>query len=108
MRGRAQSHLMRCDDGDYYVAKFQNNPQGVRFRTLAARIGLPTPGAEVVLRGRETDSVHAGLGDAVWARERASRHIGHCEFTAITEVEPEPDNRRYAFVSRFSGIIASR
>jgi len=25
MRGGAQSHLMRCDDG-YYVVKFQNNP----------------------------------------------------------------------------------
>jgi hypothetical protein len=30
MRGGAQSHLMRCDDGGYYVVKFQNNPQGVR------------------------------------------------------------------------------
>src|ERR1700682_778056 len=27
MRGGAQSHLMRCDDGYYYVVKFQNNPQ---------------------------------------------------------------------------------
>src|SRR5271154_6346238 len=27
MRGGAQSHLMRCDDGEYYVVKFQNNPQ---------------------------------------------------------------------------------
>ena len=27
MRGGAQSHLMRCDDGNYYVVKFQNNPQ---------------------------------------------------------------------------------
>jgi len=25
MRGGAQSHLMRCDDGYYYVVKFQNN-----------------------------------------------------------------------------------
>src|ERR1700741_2823977 len=30
MRGGAQSHLMRCDDGGYYVVKFQNNPQHVR------------------------------------------------------------------------------
>ncbi len=27
MRGGAQSHLMRCSDGHYYVVKFQNNPQ---------------------------------------------------------------------------------
>src|SRR5438105_8806738 len=30
MRGGAQSHLMRCDDGYYYVVKFQNNPQHTR------------------------------------------------------------------------------
>lgn len=56
MRGGAQSHLMRCDDGDYYVVKFQNNPQGVRILAnellatrLAARLGLPTAAASVVL-----------------------------------------------------------
>ena len=27
MRGGAQSHLMRCSDGNYYVVKFQNKPQ---------------------------------------------------------------------------------
>lgn len=26
MRGGAQSHLMRCEDENYYVVKFQNNP----------------------------------------------------------------------------------
>jgi len=30
MRGGAQAHLMRCDDGGYYVVKFQNNPQHLR------------------------------------------------------------------------------
>src|SRR6266849_5500835 len=27
MRGGAQSHLLECDDGRYYVVKFRNNPQ---------------------------------------------------------------------------------
>jgi hypothetical protein len=27
MRGGAQAHLMECDDGHFYVVKFQNNPQ---------------------------------------------------------------------------------
>ena len=57
MRGGAQAHLMRCADGsdEYYVVKFQNNPQGVRILAnellatrLAARMGLPVPGAAVV------------------------------------------------------------
>ena len=27
MRGGAQSHLMQADDGQFYILKFQNNPQ---------------------------------------------------------------------------------
>lgn len=49
MRGGAQSHLMRCSDGHYYVVKFQNNPQHRRILVnellgtrLARRLGLPT------------------------------------------------------------------
>lgn len=31
---------------------------------------------------------------------RVRARINHCEFTAITEAEPEPGNRRHAFISR--------
>jgi hypothetical protein len=55
MRGGAQSHLMRCSDGFYYVVKFQNNPQHRRVLAnellgtkLAARLGLPTVPVAVV------------------------------------------------------------
>src|SRR5215510_11837321 len=55
MRGGAQSHLMRCDDGYYYVVKFQNNPQHRRVLVnellgtrLAARLGLPTVPIDIV------------------------------------------------------------
>jgi hypothetical protein len=55
MRGGAQSHLMRCSDSNFYVVKFQNNPQHLRvlanelFATrLAERVGLPVPVTEVV------------------------------------------------------------
>lgn len=55
MRGGAQAHLMRCDDGGYYVVKFQNNPQHTRILAneflgtrLAARLGLSTPQVAVV------------------------------------------------------------
>jgi hypothetical protein len=60
MRGGAQSHLMRCDDGYYYVVKFQNNPQHRRILVnellgtrLAARLGLPTVPAEIVAVSEE-------------------------------------------------------
>lgn len=55
MRGASQPHLMRGQDGDYYVVKFRNNPQHVRILTnemLAARLalllGLPVPKPAVV------------------------------------------------------------
>jgi hypothetical protein len=55
MRGGSQSHLLRCSDGEYYVVKFQNNPQGARTLVnemlggaLATRMGLPTPETAIV------------------------------------------------------------
>jgi hypothetical protein len=60
MRGGAQSHLMRCDDGYYYVVKFQNNPQHRRILVnellgtkLAGRLGLPTVPVEIVAVSEE-------------------------------------------------------
>ena len=60
MRGGAQAHLMRCSDGNYYVVKFQNNPQHLRILVnellgtrLASRLGLPTTPAAVVEVSRE-------------------------------------------------------
>jgi len=55
MRGGAQSQMMRCDDGGYYIVKFQNNPQHLRILAnemlatrLAARLGLCVPQVEVI------------------------------------------------------------
>jgi hypothetical protein len=55
MRGGAQGHLMRADDGHYYVVKFQNNPQHLKVLVneflatrLAEQIGLPVPATEIV------------------------------------------------------------
>jgi hypothetical protein len=55
MRGGAQSHLMRCADGYYYVVKFQNNPQHRRVLVnellgtrLASRLGLPTTPVAII------------------------------------------------------------
>src|SRR5579864_7880656 len=55
MRGASQPHLLRGQDGEYYIVKFKNNPQHVRVLTnemLAARlallIGLPVPKPAIV------------------------------------------------------------
>jgi glutathione synthase/RimK-type ligase-like ATP-grasp enzyme len=55
MRGGAQSHLMKCEDGNHYVVKFQNNPQHRRVLAneviatkLAAVVGLPVPETSII------------------------------------------------------------
>src|SRR5947209_12423 len=55
MRGGAQAHLMRADDGHFYVVKFQNNPQHLRVLAnellatrLAEAVGLPVPVTKVI------------------------------------------------------------
>jgi hypothetical protein len=55
MRGGSQSHLMRCSDGNYYVVKFQNNPQHRRVLVnellgtkLATLMGLPTTEVAII------------------------------------------------------------
>jgi len=60
MRGGAQSHLMRCSDGNFYIVKFQNNPQHSRVLVnellgtrLASRLGLPTAPVAVVEVGAD-------------------------------------------------------
>jgi hypothetical protein len=55
LRGGSQSHLMQCSDGNHYVVKFPNNPQGSRVlinelfcARLAKRLYLPAPETAVV------------------------------------------------------------
>jgi len=55
MRGGAQSHLMRADDGYFYVVKFQNNPQHLRVLAnellgtrLAEQAALPVATPELI------------------------------------------------------------
>ena len=55
LRGGAQAHLLEASDGNWYVTKFQNNPQHVRvlaneaFATkLGIQLGLPMPRVEVI------------------------------------------------------------
>lgn len=55
MRGGSQPQLIRCSDGEYYVVKFQNNPQGLRVLAnellasfLARKLGLPVPDVALV------------------------------------------------------------
>jgi len=120
MRGGAQSHLMRCDDEGYYIVKFQNNPQGVRVLAnellgtrLAARIGLPTPLADVVAVGEEliahTDDLEMQLGRSR-ARCRAgmqfgSRYPGPPAETVVYDFLPDEQLREVTNLDDFCGML---
>lgn len=121
MRGGAQSHLMRCDDGGYYVVKFQNNPQGVRVLAnellgtrLAARMGIAVAGAEIVtVRGdliRYTEDLVMQLGrgraPCLPGKQFGSRFPGSPAETAVSDFLPEELLRGVANLEDFWGILA--
>jgi hypothetical protein len=76
MRGGSQAHLLRCSDREYYVVKFQNNPQGTRIlanellaAVLAGRLGLPVPESaivdvtEILIKHRDDLTIQIGRGN---------------------------------------------
>src|ERR1039458_7386777 len=123
MRGGAQSHLMRCDDGHYYVVKFRNNPQHERVLAneflatrLAERVGLPVPATEVVevppwliehtaeltiVLGSHTIQVEAGL-------QFGSRYIVSPVEGQVFDYLPPEMLERVRNLHTFTGILASR
>ncbi len=67
MRGGAQAHLMRADDGHFYVVKFQNNPQHLRVLAnellatrLAENVGPASTGNRDRCSERMADEKYAG------------------------------------------------
>lgn len=121
MRGGAQSHLMRCSDDEYYVVKFQNNPQGAKVLAnellgtrLAARLGLPTPGAAVVMVQNQliehTEDLVMQLGRGR-ARCKAglqfgSRYPGSPAETAVYDFLPEEQLGDVRNLTDFCGMLA--
>ena len=120
MRGGAQAHLMRCADDNYYVVKFQNNPQGRRILAnellasrIAARMGLPVAGAEavevrrgliertgdlVIQLGRGREPCAAGL-------QFGSRFPGDPAATVVYDFLPDEQLREVANLEAFAGVL---
>ncbi|MGH9730827.1 MAG: HipA family kinase, partial [Candidatus Acidiferrales bacterium] len=120
MRGGAQSHLLRCEDENYYVVKFQNNPQGTRILAnellgtrLAARIGLPVPGATVVEVRPEmvalTDDLVIQLGrgrvPCTPGLEFGSQYPGNPAATVVYDFLPDDQLRDVENLSDFAGMM---
>ena len=120
MRGGAQAQLMRCDDGGYYIVKFQNNPQHLRILAnemlatrLAARLGLLVPQIEVVevrheLIAYSSDLViQLGMGRKPCAagKQFGSQFPGHPARLAIHDFLPDENLGAIRNFADFLGIF---
>jgi hypothetical protein len=120
MRGGAQSHLMRCSDGGYYVVKFQNNPQGLRILVnellgtrLAARLGLRVPEVNVVSVDQEliarTDDLVMQLGrgrnPCVAGKQFGSRYPGKPAEVAVYDFLPDEQLQGLSNLADFLGML---
>ncbi len=121
MRGGAQSQLMRCADGGYYVVKFQNNPQGVRILVnellatrAAEKLGLPTPPAAVVevreelIRNTADMVIQMGRGGYLCKAglQFGSRYPGSPAECAVYDFLPEEALAQTANLRDFCGMLA--
>ena len=110
MRGGAQSHLMRCSDGHYYIVKFQNNLQHRRIlvnEVAGNKIGGAAgaaghAGGNCSRQRRVTLSVTRAPQDAKSLAYNV-KHIAdkaryHTEFAAVTDVRLARENDRHRFV----------
>jgi HipA-like kinase len=120
MRGGAQSHLMRCTDGNYYVVKFQNNPQHRRILVnellgtkLAARLGLPTAPVAIVEVSKELIRLTPELAMEM-PRQRipcqpglqfGSRYPGDPRRLALHDFLPDEQMRQVANLHDFAGML---
>jgi hypothetical protein len=120
MRGGAQSHLMRCEDENFYVVKFKDNPQGTRILVnellgtrLAARLRVSVAGAaviEVLPRMVElTESLVVQLGrgsvPCTAGLEFGSQYPGHPATTAVYDFLPDEQLRQVENLQDFCGVF---
>ncbi len=120
MRGGAQGHLMRCSDGNYYVVKFQNNPQHPRVLVnellgtrLASRLGLPTTPVAVIEVSRELIALTEELCIEL-ARSRTpcaaglqfgSRYPGDPRRLVLHDFLPDEKLREVSNLHDFAGML---
>src|ERR1700687_357208 len=121
MRGGAQAHLMECDDGNFYVVKFRNNPQHRRIliNELIASVFLKylqiaTPETAIVNLPAEllasNPDIHIQLGSRCLAVEPGwhfgSRYPGNPAMVMVYDFVPDPLLDKIANLDQFLGVLA--
>jgi hypothetical protein len=120
MRAGAQSHLMPCSDGHYYVVRFQNNPQHPRMLVnemlgtrLASRLGLPTTPIDVIEVSEELIRLTPDLSIEM-PRQRipgkpgkqfGSRYPGDPSRLTLLDFLPDPQLERVENLHEFAGML---
>ena len=121
MRGGAQAHLLEADDGDYYVVKFQNNPQHRRIlineflaAEILAHLQIACPGHRIVRVSAEfltaNPEVHLQTGTRRQAIEPGwhfgSRHPGNPDTMAVYDFIPDALLNQVANAEQFLAVLA--
>lgn len=121
MRGGAQAHLLEADDGDYYIVKFQNNPQHRRILVnefvsaeILAHLQISCPGHRIVRVSQEFLTAHPEVHLQTGASHVAiapgwhfgSRHPGNPDVTAIYDFIPDALLHQVANLDQFLAVLA--
>ncbi len=121
MRGGAQSQLLECDDGHFYVVKFRNNPQHRRIlinewiaSVFLNYLQISAPAAAIVNLSAEflksNPEVHIQLGSRHLAVEPGwhfgSRYPGDPAKVMVYDFLPDRLLDKVVNVDEFRGVLA--
>jgi hypothetical protein len=121
MRGGAQAHLLQADDGDYYIVKFQNNPQHRRILVnefaaaeILQHLQIACPAHKIVEVSNDfiegNPQVHLQSGTRPVKVESGwhfgSRHPGNPETMAIYDFIPDALLSQVANPEQFLAVLA--
>jgi HipA-like protein len=120
MRGGAQAHLLEADDGDYYIVKFQNNPQHRRIllnefvaAEILAHLQIASPGHQIIHLSAEFLAANPEVYLQTGTRRTGiqpgwhfgSRHPGNPEILAVYDFIPDALLNQVANAEQFLAIL---
>ncbi len=121
MRGGAQAHLVEADDSNFYVVKFQNNPQHRRILVnemlageILSHLQVTSPQNEIVRVSaeflRDNEDVHLQTGTSrapvMPGAQFGSMHPGNPDTMAIYDFIPDALLNQVANTEQFLAILA--
>jgi hypothetical protein len=120
MRGGAQAHLLEADDGNFYIVKFQNNPQHRRILVnelvaseVLSHLQINSPEYRLVRLSHDflsaNPEVHLQTGTRRLPVEPGihfgSRHPGHPDTLAIYDFIPDALLNQVANSEQFRAVL---